>query len=70
MKERKILYYQILKEDNCWNMSETVREAIKYGWEPQGGISCSSVSCVGGMIESCLQAIVKYESDDPCEGAI
>ena len=53
---RKIVDYMIVEKDNFHNFSDQVKNLIKEGWQPFGGVSQWN-----SRIHT--QAMVKYEED-------
>lgn len=52
---RKIVDYMVVVEDNFGNIQDKIKQLIKEGWQPLGGISRS-------YRRNDAQAMVKYEN--------
>jgi hypothetical protein len=58
----KIIDYDIVTSAIITNLIETVEEAIKSGWQPQGGIAATAHydTATGNAYYEYAQALVKY----------
>lgn len=50
------MQYKIVSEGSQWSLEEKVRDSLKDGWKPQGGV-CFTYH--GGFRETWAQAMVK-----------
>lgn len=61
---RKIIDYQILYSSNFPDLVREVKEKIKLGWQPQGGVQANEIFENKRIYRSLAsQAIVKYEEE-------
>lgn len=58
---RKIVDYEILKDEYCDSLVTSVQQKIREGWQPLGGVAFSIDSLDNPKYH--FQAIVKYEGD-------
>ena len=63
MSEMKYTDYTILTTDTVGELAAEVRELMEEGWVPLGGVSVAAAMNEWEVVEICVQAMVKGESD-------